>query len=97
MGILDAEIVNDKGEAVDTGPLLEKGVPTMANIVKDNDSHDYYFRYHHTAGDSMSVMDPDDMDSNVVGLAAMMFILADLEQTIPLRAHSNLRREHHRH
>ena len=55
----------------------------MANIVKDNDSHDYYFAYHHTAGDSMTVMNADEMDSNVVGLAAMMYILADLENTIP--------------
>ena len=31
----------------------------------------------------MTVMNADDLDSNVVGLAAMMFILADLENTIP--------------
>ena len=78
MGILNASVVNDKGEAVDTGPLFEKGVPTMANVIQDNDSHDYYFSYHHSAGDSMTVMNADDLDSNVVGLAAMMFILADL-------------------
>ena len=89
--------MNDKGEAVDTGPLHEKGVPTMANIVDDNDSHDYYFSYHHTAGDSMTVMNPDDMDSNVVGLAAMMYILADLDETIPLRTSQNLRKHHHKH
>lgn len=33
MGILNASIVNDKGEAVDTGPLYEQGVPTMANVI----------------------------------------------------------------
>lgn len=63
----------------------------MANIVKDNDSHDYYFSYHHTAGDSMTVMNPDDMDSNVVGLAAMMYILADLDKTIPRPTTKQLR------
>lgn len=78
MSILGATVVNDEGGAVDTGPLHQKGVPTMANVVKDNESHDYYFSYHHSAGDSMTVMDADDLDSNVVGLAAMMFILADL-------------------
>ena len=83
MGILNASLVNDEGEAVDTGPLREKGVPTMANVIQDNASHDYYFQYHHSAGDSMTVMNPDDLDSNVVGLAAMFFILADLDNTIP--------------
>ena len=83
LGIINASVVNDKGEAVDTGPLYEKGVPTMANYIEDNESHDYYFSYHHSAGDSMTVMNADDLDSNVVGLAAMMFILADLDNTIP--------------
>ena len=83
MGIVNASVVNDKGEAVDTGPLFEKGVPTMANYIEDNESHDYYFSYHHSAGDSMTVMNADDLDSNVLGLATMMYILADLENTIP--------------
>ena len=55
----------------------------MANLVDDNEDHDYYFTTHHSAGDSMSVIDPDELDSNVVGLAAMFYILADLENTIP--------------
>ena len=50
----------------------------MINLIEDNDSHDYYFRYHHSAGDTMSVMNPDLLDSNVVGVAAMFYILADL-------------------
>jgi hypothetical protein len=31
----------------------------------------------------MVVMNADDLDSNVVGIAAMFYILADLEHTIP--------------
>lgn len=30
----------------------------------------------------MSMMDPDDLDSNVVGIAAFLYILADLNQTV---------------
>lgn len=75
---------------VNTGPLLEKGVPTMVNIVSDTPSHDYYFQFHHTAGDSMTVMNADDLNSNVVGIAAMFFILADLGNTIPRTLASNL-------
>jgi carboxypeptidase Q len=90
MGILNASLVNDEGEMVDTGPLYEKGVPTMANVVLDTPDHEYYFSYHHSAGDSMTVMNAGDLDSNVVGLAAMMFILADLDNTIPRPGLKNL-------
>ena len=50
----------------------------MANVVEDNVSHDFYFAYHHSAGDSMTMMSPDDLDSNVLGVATMFYILADL-------------------
>ena len=91
MTILNASVVNDAGGAVDTGPLFQKGVPTMANVVQDNASHDFYFRFHHSAGDSMLMMNADELDSNVVGLAAMFYILADLDETIPRDKAVNLR------
>lgn len=31
----------------------------------------------------MTMMNPDDLDSNVLGVAAMFYILADLDNTIP--------------
>jgi carboxypeptidase Q len=93
MTILNASLVTDDGEAVDTQPLFEKGVPTMANSVYDNQSHDFYFRYHHSAGDSMLMMNPDDLDSNVVGVATMFYILADLESTIPRPPATHLKSE----
>jgi len=30
----------------------------------------------------MSMMDPDDLDSNVVGIAAFLYIIADLNSTV---------------
>lgn len=81
---LNASTFSDDGEAVDTTPLYEVGIPTMKNLIEDNASHDFYFSYHHSAGDSMTMMNADDLDSNVVGLAAMFYILADLEDSIPL-------------
>lgn len=71
-----------QGEAADTSPLAAAGIPVMANIVEDSPDHRYYFTYHHTAGDSMLAMSPDEMDSNVIGIAAMFYILADLDVTI---------------
>jgi hypothetical protein len=34
------------------------GVPIFANNIFDTDDHHFYFKYHHTAGDTMSMMDP---------------------------------------
>jgi hypothetical protein len=31
----------------------------------------------------MTMMNPDQMDSNVLGIAAMFYILADLDDSIP--------------
>ena len=55
----------------------------MVNLIEDTQNHDYYFTYHHSAGDTMSIMDADLLDLNVVGVAAMFYILADLENSIP--------------
>jgi hypothetical protein len=30
----------------------------------------------------MSIMNPDEMDSNVLGIAGMLYILADLDKTV---------------
>jgi carboxypeptidase Q len=55
----------------------------LKNIIKDNASHDFYFTYHHSAGDSMTMMNADDLDSNVIGLASLFFLLADAEESLP--------------
>lgn len=68
---------------VDTAPLESVGVPVMRNEIADNESSDYYFTYHHSAGDSMNVMNPSDMDDNVVAIASIFFLVADLDQTLP--------------
>ena len=54
----------------------------IKNLISDTDSHDYYFKYHHTAGDTVSIMNPDDMDSNVVGIATFLYIIADLDKSL---------------
>ena len=57
------------------------------NNVEDTLALDWYYRYHHTAGDSITIIDPDNLDTNVVGIAALLYILADLE--VSLRDVSN--------
>lgn len=68
-------------------------MPILNNIVKDSQDHEFYFKYHHSAGDSMTMMDPDDMDSNVAGIAAMLYIVADLDTTVRSIPYEHLRRE----
>ena len=56
----------------------------MLNVrIADNENHDFYFTYHHTAGDSMWMMNPDDMDDNVVAIASIMYLIADYDGPIP--------------
>ena len=55
----------------------------MRNLVKDTDDDKFYFTYHHSAGDSMSIMNAHDMDRNVVLIAGMMYMIADLPSAIP--------------
>lgn len=63
----------------------------MKNMIEDTDDHRFYFTSHHSAGDTMSIMNPDDLDSNVVGIAALFYILADLDDSIPKPNIRNLR------
>jgi carboxypeptidase Q len=83
LSIINASLINDQGHGADTSPLFSAGVPVMANVVDDTPDHKFYFTYHHSAGDSMSIMNADDMDSNVLGIAVTFYILADLDDTIP--------------
>jgi carboxypeptidase Q len=61
---------------------MAAGVPVICNKIEDTPDHKFYFTYHHTAGDSMLIMDPDQMDSNVVGIASLLYILADLNVSL---------------
>lgn len=55
----------------------------MKNKIVDNASHDFYFTYHHSAADSMLMMNADDMDDNVVAIASMMYLIADMDEDLP--------------
>lgn len=59
LSLLNAGNYSDDGESVDVGPLYQKGVPILKNLIADTPDHKFYFKYHHSAGDSMSMMNPD--------------------------------------
>jgi len=94
LSLLGAGQYSNSGYSADVEPLYtEGGVPMLNNIVQDTPDHQFYFKYHHSAGDSMSIMDPDDMDSNVAGIAAMLYIIADLDVSLRSPVQEHLRRE----
>jgi carboxypeptidase Q len=59
LSLLGAGNYSDDGESVDVGPLYQKGVPILKNLIADTPDHKFYFKYHHSAGDSMTMMNPD--------------------------------------
>jgi len=77
------KLVYGDGKMVDTTPLFESGIPVVRNLIKDTEDSEYYFTYHHSAGDSVSVLSKEDMDKNVISIASMFYIIADIPQRFP--------------
>ena len=73
-----SRVVSGEGEA-DVGPIIQRGVPGLALDVDDTK----YFWYHHSAGDMMNVIDRGELAQCVAMMAAMAYIIADLDQAIP--------------
>lgn len=81
---LGVNTTGNDGEMVDSGYINDAtGIPMMKNIVKDTVDQKYYFTYHHSAGDTVSILDSDDLDSNVAAIAAMFYIIADSDNRLP--------------
>lgn len=80
------KIYFNKGTAVDTTPLYQANIPQMVNLLDDPESESYnerYFYTHHSAADNMGILNKDDMDSNVIGIAQLFYAIADLPGMLP--------------
>jgi carboxypeptidase Q len=73
-----SRIVSGEGEA-DVGPILQRGVPGLALDVDDTK----YFWYHHSSGDMMNVIDKGELAQCIAMMAAMAYVIADLDQAVP--------------
>lgn len=75
---------------IDAGPDIERwsrrGFPCGSLMTKNKD----YFRYHHSAGDSMLVENSDDLDKNTALFAAAAYVIADLSIDMPRDEIANL-------
>ena len=73
-----SRVVSGEGEA-DVGPILQRGVPGLALDVDDTK----YFWYHHSSGDMMTVIDRKEFAQCVALMAAMAYLIADLDNPVP--------------
>jgi carboxypeptidase Q len=73
-----SHVVSGEGEA-DVGPILQRGVPGLALDVDDTK----YFWYHHSWGDMMTMIDRGDLSRCIALMAAMAYLMADLDQPVP--------------
>lgn len=68
---------------IDAGPDInvwaKRGFPA-SSLLTDNDK---YFWWHHSAGDTMNVLNSDELDKNCALLAAAAYIIADLSVDMP--------------
>ena len=77
------KVVFGDGVMQDTTPLFNKGIPVVRNLIKDTPDSKFYFTYHHSAGDTVSILDKDDMDRNVAAIASLFYIIGDIPERFP--------------
>ncbi len=71
--------VTQGGGGADIGPIMREGVPGMGLQVDGT----RYFWYHHTAADTIDKLDPRELAECVAALAVMVYVVADMEETLP--------------
>ena len=58
---------------------MERGVPGMGLRTVD----DRYFWYHHTQGDTLDKLDPEDLARCVAVMAVVAYVVADMPEPLP--------------
>jgi len=73
-GSIDATTVRWGGGGADIGPLMREGVPGLSL----NTVGEHYFDWHHSHGDTLDKVQPDDVRRATGMLAVMGYVLADM-------------------
>lgn len=76
---IEADSISTPGGGADIGPLMERGVPGLGLDVDG----ERYFWYHHTPGDMVDKLDPEDVARCVAAMAVMAYVIADLPERLP--------------
>lgn len=64
-------------DAGDVSEFANAGIP--AGWLENPDKYDYYFQYHHSNGDSITVYNPEDLDYSTALWTVVSYVMADLE------------------
>jgi Zn-dependent M28 family amino/carboxypeptidase len=75
---IDAAAVSWGGGGADIGPLMRAGVPGLSL----NTTGEHYFDWHHSHGDTLDKVQPEDLRRAVFMLAVMGYALADIEERL---------------
>jgi carboxypeptidase Q len=69
----------DSSPGSDIEPLVKAGVPGLG-IIQDSRR---YFDYHHSAGDTLDKVDPQELKENAAAMAVMGYALAAMPEPLP--------------
>ena len=76
---INATSVLDNGGETDTGWWGKLGVP-LGTLATQNEK---YFWFHHSNGDTMTVLDPDEMNRCAAVFAAYAYVLGSMDEMLP--------------
>jgi carboxypeptidase Q len=75
---LGADKITNDGGGADIGPLMKQAVPGLAHRT----SMEHYFDWHHTPADMLDKVDPIELRKNLAALAVMIYVIADMPDTL---------------
>jgi Zn-dependent M28 family amino/carboxypeptidase len=75
---LGADKIQDGGGDADIGPLMRRGVPGISTRT----TMEHYFDWHHTQSDMLDKVDPIELRKNVAALAVLLYVVADMPETL---------------
>jgi carboxypeptidase Q len=76
---IDAGTITRGGGGADIGPIMREGVPG-AGLQVDGSR---YFWYHHSDGDTINKLDPEEMARCVAAMAVLAYVVAELPAPLP--------------
>jgi carboxypeptidase Q len=75
---LGGDRITNEGGGTDIDPLMKQTVPGLAHRT----TMEHYFDWHHTPADMLDKVDPIELRKNLAALAVMVYVLADMPETL---------------
>jgi len=76
---IGATLLQNGGPGADINAMGRRGVPAFG-LMQDERT---YFRYHHTAADTLDKIDPHELAENAAAMVVLGFALADMPEALP--------------